>query len=188
MPNNQFQKMFYAFVTVLITVHGYVFYSIYVVNGHFIMEMNQTNSVLAGVAKQGGIMVLGQNISILGVILIEFCFAFTIEILVGSPLSFRLARGKMDPGKCNPMLFEIAIICFTVCIMCPLMSFVAAWMYYPYALGFHLLTLLADWLKLVCINFPFAIFTQIFLIQPVVRRIFSFVFQEKNLEKATDLI
>lgn len=33
MPRNQFQRMVFAFLTVLITVHGYVFYSLYVVNG-----------------------------------------------------------------------------------------------------------------------------------------------------------
>ena len=33
MPRNQFQRMVFAFITVVITVHAYVFYSIYVVNG-----------------------------------------------------------------------------------------------------------------------------------------------------------
>ncbi len=34
MPRNQVQRMFFAFITVLITVHAYVFYSLYVINGH----------------------------------------------------------------------------------------------------------------------------------------------------------
>lgn len=33
MPRNQAQRMFFAFVTVVITVHAYVFYSLYVING-----------------------------------------------------------------------------------------------------------------------------------------------------------
>ena len=33
MPRNQFQRMVFAFLTVLVTVHGYVFYSLYVING-----------------------------------------------------------------------------------------------------------------------------------------------------------
>ncbi len=37
-------------------------------------------------------------------------------------------------------------------------------------------TLLADWLKLVCFNFPFAFFTQLFFIQSTVRKIFKTVF------------
>ena len=41
MPRNQFQRMFFAFVTVVITVHAYVFYSLYVVNGNLLMSMSQ---------------------------------------------------------------------------------------------------------------------------------------------------
>ena len=42
-------------------------------------------------------------------------------------------------------------------------------------------TLLADWLKLVCFNFPFAFFTQLFFIQPTVRTIFKKIFA-KDIE------
>lgn len=48
-------------------------------------------------------------------------------------------------------------------LMCPAMSFLAAIIYYPYYAGFNMFTLLANWLKLVCYNFPFAFFTQLFL-------------------------
>ena len=37
-------------------------------------------------------------------------------------------------------------------------------------------TLLADWLKLVCFNFPFAFFTQLFFIQPLIRTLFKAIF------------
>ena len=37
-------------------------------------------------------------------------------------------------------------------------------------------TLLAEWLKLVCYNFPFAFFTQLFFIQPFVRTVFKVIF------------
>ena len=49
-------------------------------------------------------------------------------------------------------------------------------LYYNYQFGFNIWTLLADWLKLVCFNFPFAFFTQLFFIQPAVRTIFKFLF------------
>ena len=47
-------------------------------------------------------------------------------------------------------------------------------------------TLLADWLKLVCFNFPFAFFTQLFFIQPAVRTIFKALFAKdiQNRDKA----
>ena len=43
--------------------------------------------------------------------------------------------------------------------------------------GFNFWTFLANWLKLVCFNFPFAYFTQLFFIQPAVRTIFKLVFR-----------
>ena len=70
------------------------------------------------------------------------------------------------------------MICATVGIMCPAMSFLAAILYYPYSSGFHLLTLLANWLKLVCFNFPFAFFSQLFFIQPLIRTVFKMIFTE----------
>ena len=53
MPKNQFQRMFFAFITVLVTVHAYVFYSIYVVNGSSLMAWTGADSVLGAIEKQG---------------------------------------------------------------------------------------------------------------------------------------
>ena len=52
------------------------------------------------------------------------------------------------------------------------MSLLAAVMYYPYYAGFSVWTLLANWLKLVCFHFPFAFFTQLYFIQPLIRTVF----------------
>ena len=179
MPRNQLERMVFAFITVLITVHAYVFFSLYVVNGNTLMEVNQTTSVIAALNKQGGVYMFGTYLPIWACVLIEFCFAFTLENVVGSPLSFRLARRIFDPAKDHPMMFETAIICATVGIMCPSMSLIAAFLYYPYYMDFNIFTLLANWLKLVCFNFPFAFFTQLFFIQPTVRVIFKTIFQKK---------
>ena len=62
------------------------------------------------------------------------------------------------------------------------MSFIAAILYYPYNyVAFDVFHFLAEWLKLVCFNFPFAFFSQLFFIQPFVRTVFKFVFR-KDLE------
>ena len=58
-------------------------------------------------------------------------------------------------------------------------------MYYPYYASFNIFTLLANWLKLVCYNVPFAFFSQIFFIQPVVRLLFRRLFAKdiaKNMQ------
>lgn len=186
MPKNQFQRMVFAFITVVITVHAYVFFSLYVIHGGMFMEMTGENSVLAAIGKMGGVPVFGVPVPIWAVVLIEFVLAYTLENLLGSPLSFKLACKSFDPASTHPVLFETSVICATVGIMCPSMSFIAAFLYYNYQAGFNVLTLLADWLKLVCFNFPFAFFSQLFFIQPLVRTIFKLIFSKsvKNDEIA----
>lgn len=180
MPQNQSQRMVFALLTVLVTVHAYVFFSLYVINGSTFMALTGESSVLAAINAMGGISVLGQAVPIWAVVLIEFALAYCLELTVGSPLSFKLASRVFDLRKDHPMLFETAIICATVGLMCPMMSFLAAILYYPYYAGFHILTLLANWLKLVCFNFPFAFFTQLFFIQPLVRTVFRCLYRQKS--------
>lgn len=172
--------MIFALMTVIITVHCYVFYSLYVVNGNILMEVNQTSSVIAAINKQGGVYMFGTYLPIWSVVLVEFAFAYTLECLIGSPCSFKLACKVFNPKKTHPVLFETAIICATIGIMCPTMSFIAALLYYPYYAEFNIITLLANWLKLICFNFPFALFTQLFFIQPLIRTLFKLFFTRKK--------
>lgn len=177
MPNNQFQRMVFAFLTVIVTVHAYVFYSLYVINGGTFMSLTGETSVLGAIRSMGGVSVFGFPMPIWAVVAIEFVLAYSLEVLMGSPCSFKLAAKVFDPRKTHPALFETAIICATVGPMCPAMSFIAAWLYYPYHEGFNIFTLLANWLKLVCFNFPFAFFSQLFFIQPLIRTVFGFLFR-----------
>lgn len=126
MPRNQFQRCIFALITVIITVHAYVFYSLYVVNGRVLMEVTGADSVLH------------------------------------------------------------AIIFATVGLMCPAMSFLASFFYYPYYVGFNLFTLLANWLKLMCFNLPFAVFTQLMFIQPFVRVVFKTIFAKQISERVEE--
>ena len=168
--------MIFALLTVIITVHGYVFYSLYVVNGKLLMELTGEGSVLGAIKAQGGVYMFGRMLPIWAVVLIEFCFAYTLECVAGSPLSFKMASRMFDPRKTHPIIFETAIISCTVLIMCPAMSFIAAFLYYPYYNGFNIFTLLANWIELICHNFPFAFFSQVFFIQPFVRWAFGKMF------------
>lgn len=180
MPKNQFERCIFALITVIITVHAYVFYSLYVINGDLFMSMVQgSTGVLDAIHKLGGVAVCGKMVPIWAVVLIEFCLAYTLEMLMGSPCSFRLACKVFDPKTTHPVLFESAIICATVGLMCPAMSLIAAFLYYPYAYqAFNVFTLLANFMELVCYNFPFAFFTQLFFIQPLVRTVFKTLFRK----------
>lgn len=177
MPINKKEKGIYAFLTVLITVHAFVFYSLYVINGEALMTINNTNSVIEAINNQGGILVLGTYLPIWAIIVIEICFAFTIEMLIGGPLSFKITSKTYDLKTTDSTTFETAIIRATVTIMCPIMSFIATFLYYPYYETFNIFTFLANWLKLICFNFPFAYFTQLFFIQPLVRTIFKKIYK-----------
>ena len=178
MPRNQFQRMVFAFLTVVVTVHAYVFYSLYVVNGNVLMTVTGADSVLGAINAQGGVYMCGRMVPIWAVVLLEFCLAYLLEVVMGSPCSFKLAAKVFNPRETHPVLFETAIICATVGLMCPAMSFIAAFLYYPYYAGFDIFTLLANWMKLVCFNFPFAFFTQLFFIQPLIRTVFKLLFRK----------
>lgn len=176
MPRNQFQRMVFAFITVVITVHAYVFYSLYIIHGSMFMKITGKTGVLAAINRMGGVPVFGKPMPIWGVVLIEFVLAYLLENVLGAPLSFKLACKNFNPQETHPVIFETAIICATVGIMCPAMSFIAAFLYYNYQAEFNIWTLLAEWLKLMCFNFPFAFFTQLFFIQPIVRTVFKVIF------------
>lgn len=171
----------YAFITVVITVHAYVFYSLYVINGDKFISSTGADGVLKAIDIMGGVPAFGANLPIWAIILIEFAFAYALEMLLGSPLSIKLAKKVFDPAKTHPVIFECAIICATVGIMCPSMSLIAAAIYYPYQFkAFDFIAFLASWLKLVCYNFPFAFFTQLFFIQPFVRAVFKLLFLRRG--------
>lgn len=182
MPRNFSQKLVFALLTVLITVHAYVFYSLYVVNGDLFMSLTGAPSVLSAIDAMGGVSLLGHAVPIWAVVLVEFILAITLELTVGSPASLCLACRVFDPRSTHPVLFETAIICATVGIMCPAMSFIASFLYYPWYAGFHVLTLLANFFELVCLNLPFAFFSQLFFIQPLVRTLFKVLFR-RDLQK-----
>lgn len=181
MPKNQFERMMFALMTVIVTVHAYVFYSLYVVNGATFTEMTGEAHVLNAIRAMGGVSVFGRMMPIWAVVLIEFVLAYSLEVLVGSPFSFKLTCRVFNHKETHPVLFETAIICATVGIMCPAMSFLAAILYYPYQyMDFNVFTLLANWVKLVCFNFPFAFFSQLFFIQPLIRTCFKAIFKRKT--------
>lgn len=169
MSNNRIQHLVYALITVFITVHLFVFYSLYVIEGESLMQATGTTSVWHAIDSQGGVYMLGSYLPIWLMILIEIVCAFVLAVTMGSPLAFRLASRKFDPRRNHPMIFESAIITATVCLMCPSMSLLADIFYYPYYAGFDIIDFLCRWFRLICYNLPFAYFSQMFFVQPFVR-------------------
>lgn len=171
MIQNKKQGLIFALLTVMITVPCFVVYCLSI-------ESKGILNVDVGFA--------------LKIIPIEFVLAYLSEIFIASPLSLKVAMKAIDPKKNSPMIVESAIICSTVVIMCTWMSFLATILYkgiFP-ALVFHdnswsvqsfLVTFIPNYLQTVVFNFPFAFFSQMFFIQPLVRRVFKVIFRKKEL-------
>ena len=189
---NQIQHLVYALITVVITVHAFVFYSLYVVEGDTLMQATGTKSVLQAIDSQGGVYMCGSYLPIWLMIVIETVCAFVLAVGMGSPLAFRLASRKFDPRRNHPMIFESAVITATVCLMCPSMSLLADAFYYPYYEGFSVIDFLCRWFRLVCYNLPFAYFSQMFFVQPFVRfairRLFPTNIAQRNERNATKTV
>ncbi len=166
MPQTKFQKMMFALITVIITVPCFVFYCSSYEAGGFNVD----------VIKESWIYIP-----------IEFVLAYLCEIFIGSPLSVKFALNAINPKKNDPMIVETAIICATVCIMCPLMSFIATIMYngiiavgiYGGSLSNFFINFIPYWLQKVVLNFPFALLSQLFFIQPLTRTIFRAIFKKQ---------
>ena len=192
MSKNRTQHLVYALITVFITVHLFVFYSLYVVEGDSLMQATGTASVLQALDSQGGVYMFGGYLPIWLMVVIETVCAFVLAVAMGSPLAFRLASRKFDPRRNHPMIFESAIITATVCLMCPSMSLLADFFYYPYYKGFDIIDFLCRWFRLVCYNLPFAYFSQMFFLQPfvrfVIRRLFASNIAQRNEQNSNKTV
>lgn len=156
-------KYLYALITVLITVPCFVFYCLSYENG--------------GILNVDPIFALK-------LIPLEFVLAYLTEIFVGSPLSVKFALNTVNPKEHKPIIIETAIVCATVVIMCTLMSFYAVIIYkgiFPglifnnpnFTVGKFFVNFIPNFLQTIVLNFPFALLSQLFFIQPFVRRIFK---------------
>lgn len=166
------QKLVFALITVLITVPCFVFYCLALENGGL------------------------KNIDIkyaLILILIEYVIAYLSAIFIGSPLALKLAFKKVNPKENSHLLVETSIICATVCIMCPWMSFLATILYtgilpslifndVAFSVSTFFINFIPNFLETLVLNFPFALFSQLFFIQPLVRKIFASIYKN-NKEK-----
>ncbi len=106
MPTTKFQKLVFAFITVVITVHLFVFYNLSFVNKFTIAQLDEY-----------GVPILGHSSKIWAVVLIEFICAYLPEIFVGSPCSAKLALRVVNPRENKPYMVETAIISATVGLM-----------------------------------------------------------------------
>ncbi len=106
-------------------------------------------------------------------LIIMWPVAIVLEMFVVERLSKRLAFRLVTPED-KPIMILLAISSMIVCLMCPMMSFVATLLFkHPGS------EIIAVWLETTALNFPMALCWQIFFCGPLVRLIFRTIFKEK---------
>lgn len=166
------QEILYAAITVFITVHAFIFYCLSIENGGFSFDIvKQAYSINTWAFP-------------IPLVLLEFVLALIIELLIESKFSKHITFKVMDPKVDRPYMIETLIIVSTVCIMCPIMSFIATILYYLIpGLVFNapvntlLIEFIPKFLQTFVVNFPFALLGQLCFIQPLVRRIFKTIYK-----------
>ena len=172
MFQNKKQEIIYVLITVIITIPCFVFYCMSIENG----------GILNVDPKQA-----------IALMPIEFILAFLSDIFIWGKVAAKIAFSKVNPAKDSPLLVELTIIGCTVILMCPWMSFLATILYkgiFPgliyndptfTILGF-VKYFIPNFLQTLVQNFPFALIGQVFFIQPLTRKIFGLIFNQKQHE------
>ncbi|MCR5651001.1 MAG: DUF2798 domain-containing protein [Lachnospiraceae bacterium] len=101
--------------------------------------------------------------------LIMWPIAIALELLFVGRLAQKLAFRFVTPGKDPVIMIILGISVMSVCLMCPLMSFVATILFKNAGTEF-----VAVWLQTTAMNFPMALCWQIFFAGPLVRNVFGF--------------
>ncbi len=169
MPQTKFQKLIFALITVIITVPCFVFYCSSYESGGFNAEVIKNSLIY---------------------IPIELILAYLCAVFIGSPLALKFALKAVDPKENSKILVQTAIVSATAAIMCPLMSFLATILYDGIiAVGINgepfnnfIINFIPYWLQRIVLNFPFALLSQLFFVQPLTRTIFNAIFKNEEDE------
>lgn len=94
--------------------------------------------------------------------------AFILEFFIVSKLAGRLSMTVMKPTD-RPQFIIYAVSICICCIMCPAMSLIATVLFKTPSFG--------TWIQTWGMNFPMAIFWQLFYCGPLVRLIFRAIFR-----------
>lgn len=98
---------------------------------------------------------------------LEYIVVFCAIFFVISPNAQKLTFKTMDPTKAKPLSIILTIQCFTVCQIVPVITLFATVVHNGISINWF-----NQWIQLILMCFPFALFMQIFIIGPFVRCIF----------------
>lgn len=151
MPKNKFQEVIFTILMATLMVYGMVVYNVALNMGQF------TNQTFLIALSELPIMVP---------------IAFVLEFFIVGKLAGMLAFKVMKPTD-RPQFITYAISICICCIMCPVMSLIAMFL-------FKDTKSFAVWIQTWAMNFPMALLYQLFYCGPFVRFIFRLIFRENR--------
>lgn len=154
MPKTKGQEITFAIMMVIVMVYGMVTYNVAINMGGL------TNKVF---------LIALMELPLMGVI------AFLVEGLFVSKIARSKAEKIVNLKNDNPFMMIVMMSVVTVCMMCPIMSFIATVMHHGINANF-----IANWFKAIVFNFPMALCYQLFYAGPFVRFMFRTIFKEKE--------
>lgn len=152
MPKSKVQSVLFTIVMAFVMVYALVCYNIALDKG--------------GMSNEIFLIAFHEIVIMLPV-------AFVLEFFVVEKSATKLAFRIVTPQD-RPIFITLAISSMIVCIMCPIMSFIAT-LLFAHAGN----QLIAVWIQKTFMNFPVAFFWQIFIAGPLVRNLFGF-FNKKS--------
>lgn len=159
MPKTKLQSVIFTILMALVMVYAMICYNI---------ALN-----IGGMSNQVFLMAFHE-------LMIMWPVAFILEFLVVEKLAHMLAFRFVKPTD-RPIFIMLAISSMIVCLMCPMMSFVATILFKHPGKEF-----IAVWVETTAMNFPMALFWQIFFAGPAVRGIFGAIFNKGAKQAVTE--
>lgn len=149
MPKTKSQSFIFTLVMAFIMVYAMICYNISLNVGGF------TNQVFMMAFHEMVIM---------------WPIAIILEYFIIERLATKMALHFVNPKTHSPIFFRMTLCTMIVCLMCPIMSFIAACLFKNAGVD-----IIAVWLQTAVLNFPMALGWQLFFGGALVRWIFNHV-------------
>lgn len=153
MPKTKFQTIVFTLIMSFLMVYVMIVYNI--------------SLSIGGLTNKVFLMAFGE-------LYILWPIAFLLEFFIVDKLAHKIAFSIVKKND-RPYVITLAISVSIVLIMCPIMSFIATFLFLQPGDE-----LLSSWLQTSVFNFPMAFFWQLSYCGVIVRMIFSFIFKTNN--------
>lgn len=155
MPKNLKQEIIYTIMMVIVMVYAMICYNIALSSG------GVQNFIFTAALKE---------LPIMGVA------GFILDFFIVGRFAKHQTFKMFDAQKSPAIFLILSISILSICLMCPLMSFIATILF---KVGFGANTI-STWIQTTIMNFPMAFFWQLVVAGPLIRFIFGKMFPEKS--------